>query len=330
VGRGREASKKAGRGSGLAAGLARPASRSGVARAARSGLIGAALSAGLIGALAACGSGAASTSQAPAAPTASSPSAAAAPSASAAASAGTTAFVPIVEPFDPGHPARSRPAPAACGGQATAGAVRQCYEAKTENADVAIDAVQLARYQDGSATQRTTILAGDSAWLAARRPVCAAGFPGGGVTAQTDIAACLLGESTARLDGVRGITPPEAVLKATDNTDPRAWSWYTTPEGSRIAMVDTQGDGTGGAIIAWMIIGGADGFVVNPAQFYFSDGSFTDHGVVEPPDPSFHRVLPGTEYQFAIDYSHLSSDPSAAKGAGGYEYVPGAPVAIWK
>ena len=324
MGRGREASPKAGRGSGLAAGLARRAGRSGVARASRSGLIGAALSAGLIGALAACGSGAASTSQAPAAPAATSPPAAGAPS------AGTAAFVPIVEPFDPGHPARSRPAPAACGGQATAGAVRQCYEAKTENADATIDAVQLARYQDGSATQRTTILADDSAWLAARQPVCAAGFPGGGVTAQADNAACLLGESTARLEAVRGITPPEAVLKATDNTDPRAWSWYTTPEGSRIAMVDTQGDGTGGAIIAWMIIGGAAGFVVNPAQFYFSDGSFTDHGVVEPPDPSFHRVLPGTEYQFAIDYSHLSSDPNAAKGTGGYVYVPGLPVAIWK
>jgi hypothetical protein len=67
-----------------------------------------------------------------------------------------------------------------------------------------------------------------------------------------------------------------------------------------------------------------------PSQFSFSDGSFTDHGVPEPPDPSFHRVLPGTEYQFAIDYSHLSADPSAAKGAGGYAYVPGVPVAIWK
>jgi hypothetical protein len=95
-------------------------------------------------------------------------------------------------------------------------------------------------------------------------------------------------------------------------------------------MVDTQGDGTGGAIIAWVIIGGADGFVVNPSQFYFSDGSFIDHGVVQPPDPSFHRVPPGTEYQFAIDYSHLSADPHAAQGAGGYAYVPGAPVAIWK
>jgi uncharacterized protein YecT (DUF1311 family) len=303
-------------------------SRSWLARASRPGLARAAVSVALLGALAACGgSGApASTSSAPSA----GPSGAAAPSATAAASAGAAAFAPIVEPFDPGHPARSRPAPATCGGQATSRAVRQCYEAKTENADATMDTVQLARYQGGSAAQRAAILADDSAWLAARQPVCAEAFGGGGAAGQVAIASCLLDESTARLDALRGITPPEAVLKATDNTDPRAFSWYTTPKGSRIAMVDTQGDGTGGAIIAWVIIGGADGFVVNPSQFSFSDGSFTDHGVPEPPDPSFHRVLPGTGYQFAIDYSHLSSDPSAAKGTGGYVYVPGVPVAIWK
>jgi len=294
------------------------------------GLVRAVISAVLLGALAACGgSGApASTSSAP--PALAAPSGAAAPSATPAASAGAAAFVPIVEPFDPGHPARNQPAPAACGGQATALAVRRCYQARSENADAAIDTVQLARYQGGSAAQRAAILADDSAWLAARQPVCAEAFPGGGATGQVDIASCLLSESTARLDALGGVTPPEAVLKATDNPDPRALSWYTTPEGSRVAMVDTQGDGTGGAIIAWVIIGGADGFVVNPSQFYFSDGSFTDHGVVEPPNPSFHRVLPGTQYQFAIDYSHLSADPNAAKGAGGYVYVPGAPVATWK
>jgi uncharacterized protein YecT (DUF1311 family) len=312
------------------AGLVRLASGPRLAHSAgRPGLARAAMSAVLLGALAACGSAGAPASSSSAAPATVGPSGAAAPSATSAASAGAAAFVPIVEPFDPGHPARHRPAPATCGGQATTLAGRQCYEARTENADAAIDTAQLARYQGGSAAQRAAILADDSAWLAARRPVCAAGFPGGGATGQADIASCLLGESTARLDAVRGVTPPEAVLKATDNTDPRAWSWYTTPEGSRIAMVDTQGDGTGGAIIAWMIIGGADGFVVNPAQFYFRDGRFTDHGVAEPPDPSFHRVLPGTEYQFAIDYSRLSSDPDAAKGTGGYEYVPGIPAAIW-
>jgi uncharacterized protein YecT (DUF1311 family) len=289
------------------------------------------ISVALAGALAACGGSASSGSgSAPAAQATAGPSGAAAPSASPSAAAGATAFVPIVEPFDPGHPARHRPAPASCGGQGTTLATERCYQARTENADAVIDAVQLSRYQGGSAAQQAAILAGDSAWLAARQPVCATAFPGGGSAAETDIAACLLDESTARLAALQGITPPEAKLKSTDNTDPRAFSWYTTPEGSRIAMVDTQGDGTGGAIIAWVIIAGADGFVVNPSQFYFSDGSFTDHGVVQPPNPSFHRVAPGTEYQFAIDYSHLSADPGAAQGTGGYVYVPGAPVAIWQ
>jgi uncharacterized protein YecT (DUF1311 family) len=285
----------------------------------------------LAGALAACGSASSSgSSSAPAAQATGGPSGTAAPSASASAPAGTTAFVPIVEPFDPGHPAKHGPTPASCGGQATALAVERCYRAKTENTDTVIDAVQLSRYQGGSQAQQAAILADDSAWLAARQPVCAAAFQGGGSVVADDVAACLLDESTARLDTLQGITPPEAMLKATDNTNPLAFSWYTTPKGSRIAMVDTQGDGTGGAIIAWVIIGGADGFVVNPSQFYFSDGSFIDHGVVQPPDPSFHRVPPGTEYQFAVDYSHLSADPNAAQGTGGYAYVPGAPVAIWK
>jgi uncharacterized protein YecT (DUF1311 family) len=300
--------------------------------AAGSGARRAAILVALAGALAACGSSASSGSgSTPSAQATASPSGAAAPSASASAASGAaTAFVPIVEPFDPGHPARHRPAPASCGGQATTLAIERCYQARTENADTVIDAVQLSHYQGGSQAQQTAILAGDSAWLAARQPVCAAAFQGGGSATDIDIAACLLDESTARLDAVEGITPPEAMLKATDNTDPRAFSWYTTPEGSRIAMVDTQGDGTGGAIIAWVIIGGADGFVVNPGQFYFSDGSFIDRGVVQPPNPSFHRVPPGTEYQFAIDYSHLSADPNASKGTGGYVYVPGAPVAIWQ
>jgi len=76
-------------------------------------------------------------------------------------------------------------------------------------------------------------------------------------------------------------------------------------------------------------VGGADGFVVNPKQFYFQDGSFTDAGLVEPPNPAFHRVPTGQEYQFSIDYSTLSKDPNANKSAAGYLYAPGIPVALW-
>ena len=238
-------------------------------------------------------------------------------------------FVSIVEPFDPGHPARTEPAPASCGSQPTTLAIEQCYQTKTENVDAEIDVAQFARYSSASAAERATILSQDSAWLAARAPVCAAAFNTGGTIDGISAAACLLDESNARLDAVKGITPPEARLKGTDSTDPNQLSWYTTPEGSRIAEISTQGDQTGGAIVAWVIVGGADGFVVNPRQFYFQDGSFTDAGIVQPPNPAYHRVPAGQEYQFSIDYSHLGHGPERDKSAGGYLYAPGAPVAIW-
>jgi uncharacterized protein YecT (DUF1311 family) len=271
--------------------------------------------------LAACGSSGSATSAA----TSASPSATGTASASAAAAS----FVDIVEPFDPGHPARTETAPASCG-QTTTLAIEQCYEAKTENTDATIDSFQLARYQSASPSQRTTILAQDSAWLAARGPVCAAAFNSGGTIDGISTAACLLDESTARLYAVRGLTAPEAVLKGTDSMDPNQLSWYTTPEGSRIAEINTQGDQTGGGIVAWVIVGGADGFVVNPKQFYFRDGSFTDAGLVQPPNPAFHRVPAGKKYQFSIDYSTLAKDPNVNKSAAGYLYAPGTPVALWR
>jgi hypothetical protein len=136
------------------------------------------------------------------------------------------------------------------------------------------------------------------------------------------VAGCLLAGSNARLAAVQGTTPREAKLKSTDNTDPSALSWYTTPEGSRIAMIDTQGDSTGGVIIAWVIIGGAKGFLVNPAQFSYVDGSFTDAGKVQAPNPGGHRVPTGAEYQFSMDYSHLSADPGHGQGAGSTHRAP--------
>jgi uncharacterized protein YecT (DUF1311 family) len=179
----------------------------------------------------------------------------------ASASAAAAGFVGIVEPFDPGHPARTEPSTAS---------IDQCFEIRTENTDAAIDAVQQARYAVAPPAAQAAISAQDSAWLAARGPVCQVAFHSGGSRDEINTGACLLQESTARLDAVRGIAPPEAMLKSTDSPDPGALSWYTTPEGSRIAELDTQGDQSGGGIIAWIIIGGADGFVVSPSQFYFS------------------------------------------------------------
>ena len=309
---------------GQARGWASAMDRGIVARGAS--LAGAAMCLAVISALAGCGGSApASGSSAAAAPAAASAAATSSATASAVAAA---AFVPIVEPFDPGHPARNKPAPASCGGQSTTLAIEQCYEARTENADAAIDAVQMARYRSGSPAQKAAILAEDRTWLAARQPVCARAFHSGGTIDGINAAGCLLAESTACLDAVKGTTPPEATLKSTDDTDPSALSWYTTPEGSRIAMIDTQGDSTGGVIIAWVIIGGAKGFLVNPAQFTYVDGSFSDPGKVQAPNPSGHLVPPRAEYQFDIDYSHLSAGPG--NGQGGWVYSPGTPVAVWR
>lgn len=220
-------------------------------------------------------------------------------------------------------------APANCGAQETTLAMEQCYENKTETTDAAIDSVRQAGFATASAAQRAVINTDDSDWLAARTMVCEKAYQTGGTIDGINIASCLLDESSARLDALKGITPPEAVLGSTDSTSLSELSWYTTPGGSRIAMTDTQGDSTGGVIIAWVIIAGADGFTVNPAQFSYRDGTFTDTGAVQGPDPAGHRVAPGTEYQFSIDYSRLSADPHAGKG-GGWVYAQGTPVAVWR
>src|SRR5690348_8283593 len=164
--------------------------------------------------LAGCGSSGSSGS--PGTGSSSSP-AAAGGTASAAAAA---SFVSIVEPFDPGHPARTEAAPASCGSQPSTIAIERCYQTKTENVDAQIDLAQFARYSSASPAQRKTIMAQDSAWLAARAPVCAAAFNTGGTIDGISATACLLDESNARLDAVKGITPPEARLKGTDSTDP--------------------------------------------------------------------------------------------------------------
>jgi uncharacterized protein YecT (DUF1311 family) len=290
------------------------------------------MSAVAVGVLAGCGGSSSSSSSGGATQIASaSGSASSTPTASASSTASAAAFVPIVEPFDPGHPARAVTTTASCGSLGTTLAIEKCYEDKAETYDAQIDLVQQNRYQSGSVAQQTAIGDDDTAWLEARQTVCAKAYQAGGTIDGINIAACLLDESTARLLGLRGTIPPEALLKSTDSTSLSDVAWYTTPEGSRIGLIDTQGDSTGGVIIAWVVIGGADGFVINPAQFFFSDGAFTDKGVLQPPATAAgYRVGPGIQYQFTVDYSHLSSDPNAAKGSGGFVYAPGNPVARWR
>jgi hypothetical protein len=83
-------------------------------------------------------------------------------------------------------------------------------------------------------------------------------------------------------------------------------------------------------IISWVVMSGANGLVVNLAQFTYVDRSFTNPGKVQAPDPSGHRISAGAGYQFGVDYSHLSADPYSAKRTGGWVYTPGTPIAVWR
>ena len=219
-------------------------------QAAIGAVVRAAVLAALIGLAAGCGSASSSSSGSPsatapastaaasgsaAAGTAIASESAAAGTAIASASASAAGFAGIVEPWDPDHPARTQTVPAVCTSQLSTAAIEQCYETKTENTDAEIDAAQQVRYASASPSGQAAILAQDSAWLAAREPVCAVAFHTGGSIDGVNIGACLLDESAARLDAVTEIAPPEAMLKSTDDPDPDALSWYTTPEGSRIA-----------------------------------------------------------------------------------------------
>ena len=238
-------------------------------------------------------------------------------------SAGAVAFVPIVEPFDPGHPARTEPDPGNCYAQPSTVDIEQCFGTKTENTDARIDAAQLARFRRSTAAAQVAINTQDREWLAARLRVCQAVYHTGGTIDLINIASCQLDESTARLYSVTGAAAPEATLPQTDSVDLSLLAYYTTPGGTRIAEIDTQGDETGGGVVAWVVIGGYQGFTVHPAQFFYMDGSFTDAGVVQPPNPRGHRVAPGAIYEFSIDYSTISHDPHISQGTGGYVYALG-------
>jgi uncharacterized protein YecT (DUF1311 family) len=247
-----------------------------------------------------------------------------------AAHSGSVAFVPIVELFDPGHPARAEKNPGNCAKKQTTLGLETCFDTDTENTDAKIDAAQLARFDRSGTAQREAINAQDRAWLSARLTVCEAVYHSGGTIDEVNIASCQLDESTARLYSVTGKAAPLARLSQTDLDSVSQLSYFTTAGGARIAMIDTQGDTTGGEVVAWVIIGGYQGFTVNPAQFSYKDGSFTDAGIVQRPNPRSHFVKPGAVYEFGIDYSTISHDPHASKGSGGFVYAPGGKeLAVW-
>lgn len=236
---------------------------------------------------------------------------------------GIDGFRPIVEPFDPAHAAEVQSEPSDCGTLATTVAIEECWDGQAESLDARIDLVQVRRYRRASASERARINADDAAWLAARPRVCQAAYHTGGTIDLVDIAGCLRDESAARLDALTGARPSVAHLSGTDNTDLAFLDYFTTADGSRLGLIHTQGDQSGGAIVSWVVIGGYRGFTVEPDQFPFVDGAFRRAGVIEGPDPKGHVVAAGRTYQFSLDYPSLGSRPGASDQAAGFAYSPG-------
>ncbi len=242
-------------------------------------------------------------------------------------------FQPIHELWDGDRVARRRDALIACRDDVSTLSIVTCDEDRTENLDVEIDAVRDQAFRSAATTAaKEAVNRDDDAWLANRLPVCRAGYPtrGGGTIVEILAASCQEAVSRSRLDAVEGQPVPTAELTATDDVSPDATEYATTASGTRIGAIDTQGDQTGGVVIAWVVIAGYRGFVVEPAAFTYVDGSFVDPGVVYG-RPSGHRVAPGKEYVFSIDYSRMEDDPDAAARRGRFEYRSGTDVVgAWK
>jgi uncharacterized protein YecT (DUF1311 family) len=243
----------------------------------------------------------------------------------------SSAFVPIPSYLNGSGPAQPAPDPGDCTTKASTVDIEGCYAAKIENLDAKINQIQLTRFQGANDTARVAILSDDSSWLAARTPVCNALPQTGGTIDRTNGAICQFNVTTARLAAVQNSAVAVKHLIGSDNPDPSSIAYYTSPGGSLLGMFHSQGDQTGGGIISWHVIGGYQGFIVNPAQFPFVDGSFVDHGVVQGSGVTGHKVATGESYSFSIDYSQLGHDPHASAKTGRFQYAPaGAVKADWQ
>jgi len=232
------------------------------------------------------------------------------------------AFGPITEPFDPGHAAVTRTGGGSCSTAQTTVAAETCLEDEAENTDVAIDSLRRAQFAAANPAAKAAIRADDALWIKGRPEICAAAYRSGGSIDGVDIASCLADVSAARLAGLKRAVP-EVHLQGTDNTDVSQLAYFTAADGTRIGLIHTQGDQTGGAVVAWVVIGGYRGYRVEPAQFLYVDGSFTDIGILQDGAAAGHQVGVGQLYQFGVDYTRLASDSGSANGTGGFEVSAG-------
>ncbi|HET6911583.1 MAG TPA: lysozyme inhibitor LprI family protein [Mycobacteriales bacterium] len=231
------------------------------------------------------------------------------------------AFKPIVEPFDPGHAARTRPGGKNCSSKSSTADIELCLEVAVENTDARIDGVREAAYTSADPATQHQVNADDMLWLQQRAPICEEFYNSGGTIDGVNIGSCLLDESTARLAALRGATQQPVQLQASDDPSMQGGvQFYTAGDGTRIAAVHSQGDQHGGAVVDWIIIGGYRGFTVKASAFRFTDGQFTDPGVPQGRVPTSAR--PGHRVDLSIDYTQLAKDPNASKKSGRFDYAP--------
>lgn len=236
------------------------------------------------------------------------------------------AFRPIVEPFDPGHAAHTRPGGKNCSSESSTADIELCFEVAVENTDARIDKVREASFTNADAASQRRINADDTLWLQQRAPICEEFYNSGGTIDGVNIGSCLLDESTARLAALQRTSQQPEQLQASDDASMQGGvQFYTAGDGTRIAAIHSQGDQHGGAVIDWTIIGGYRGFTIKASAFTFVDGQFTDAGVAQAAAPtnvrSAHRV------DLSIDYTQLAKDPNASKKSGRFVYAPNGHVA---
>ena len=196
-------------------------------------------------------------------------------------------FVSIVEPFDPGHPARVEARP---------GHLRRPgHDARHR---------EVLRGQYREPRRRDQRRAGPPRTPRRTRPVAppscprtARGWPRGArcavppspAAARPPASASRAACSTRARPGtsqVEGIAPHEFRLKATDSTDPNALAWYTTPEGSshRGAQHPGRPERRGDRRVDRR--GRGERVRGQPEAVLLYGQPFTDKGVVQSPDPN--------------------------------------------
>jgi uncharacterized protein YecT (DUF1311 family) len=261
----------------------------------------------------------------------------------------SSVFVPIPSLLGTG-PAQAAAEPIVdCGTEQSTVDMLACFSQTTENLDVKINQVQLARFQGATATNRAAILDDDASWLSARVTVCGAIPQTGGSLDRVSAASCRLNLTRARLYALQGGTVPVSHLTGGNGSDSTTIDYYATPNGSLIGLIGmAQSQDTPTATAGtfdWFVIGGYQGFVVHPEDFPFVDGSVVDHGTVQadarlnPFGSSSALIQPVTGYRlatteslsFSIAYPHRGADPNAANPTGRFQYESGGVVlADWK